>query len=112
MSDSLRERLDHAQRGRDAGSLAERLLAIGRDCAAHLREPYRSADHGELLYDERGLRRDPRTLPARHRTGIGRIGYGRLAALALPWKRPERLRCRPISIVTVAVIPARSGGSP
>jgi prevent-host-death family protein len=37
--------------------LAERLMAIGRDCAAHLREPYRSIDHAELLYDERGLPR-------------------------------------------------------
>jgi len=37
--------------------LAERLLAIGRDCAVHLKEPYRSADHGELLYDEQGLPR-------------------------------------------------------
>jgi hypothetical protein len=27
------------------GGLAERLLKIGKDCAAHLREPYRSSDH-------------------------------------------------------------------
>jgi hypothetical protein len=32
-------------------SLADRLLAIGRDCAARLKEPFRSADHGDLLYD-------------------------------------------------------------
>jgi antitoxin VapB len=38
-------------------SLADRLLAIGRDCAARLKEPFRSADHGDLLYDERGLAR-------------------------------------------------------
>lgn len=37
------------------GSLSERLLAIGQECAAHLKEPWRSADHGDLLYDERGL---------------------------------------------------------
>ncbi len=35
--------------------LAERLLAIGKDCAERLKEPFRSADHGDLLYDERGL---------------------------------------------------------
>jgi prevent-host-death family protein len=37
--------------------LALRLIAIGRDCAAHLKEPYRSIDHADLLYDERGLPR-------------------------------------------------------
>ena len=35
--------------------LADRLLKIGQDCAAHLREPARSAAHGDLLYDEKGL---------------------------------------------------------
>uniref|UniRef100_E6Q6S5 Transcription factor n=1 Tax=mine drainage metagenome TaxID=410659 RepID=E6Q6S5_9ZZZZ len=35
--------------------LTERLLAIGKSCAEHLREPYRSLDHADLLYDERGL---------------------------------------------------------
>jgi antitoxin VapB len=51
---ALRERLErlHAERPAD---LAARLLAIGRDCAAHLLEPYRSIDHGDLLYDEQGL---------------------------------------------------------
>jgi len=38
-------------------SLADRLLAIGRDCAARLKEAIRSADHGGFLYDERGLPR-------------------------------------------------------
>ena len=51
---AVRERLNRLryQRGK---SLSDRLLAIGRDCASHLKEPYRSVDHGELLYDERGL---------------------------------------------------------
>ena len=53
---AVRERLIRLRRER-GGSLAERLLAIGRDSAAHLHEPYRSVDHGELLYDERGLPR-------------------------------------------------------
>jgi antitoxin VapB len=39
----------------DKDNLAERLLEIGRECAAHLKEPYRSIDHGDLLYDEKGL---------------------------------------------------------
>lgn len=53
---AVRERLERIKRETGPG-LAEELLAIGRDCAAHLREPYRSIDHGELLYDERGLPR-------------------------------------------------------
>jgi antitoxin VapB len=54
---ALRERLQRL--GRDPrGSRVERILAIGRDCAAHLEEPYRSVDHGDLLYDESGLPRD------------------------------------------------------
>jgi antitoxin VapB len=35
--------------------LASRLLEIGKDCAAHLKEPFRSVDHSELLYQENGL---------------------------------------------------------
>lgn len=59
VTEALRERLDRVRRER-SGSLAERLMAIGRDCAAHLKEPWRSIDHGDLLYDERGLPRDDR----------------------------------------------------
>ncbi len=36
---------------------AEALLAIGRDTAPRLREPTLRTEHGELLYDERGLPR-------------------------------------------------------
>jgi antitoxin VapB len=53
---ALQERLDRVRHQNDS-ALADRLLAIGRDCAAHLKEPYRSANHGDLLYDERGLPR-------------------------------------------------------
>ena len=53
---AVRERLDRVRRGQAVG-LADRLLAIGKDCAARLKEPFRSADHGDLLYDERGLPR-------------------------------------------------------
>ena len=56
VTEAIRERLDRLRLAEPAG-LADRLLAIGRDCAARLKEPYRSTDHGELLYDERGLPR-------------------------------------------------------
>jgi antitoxin VapB len=53
---AVRERLDRVRRQRGV-SLADRLLAIGQDCAARLKTPYRTVEHGELLYDERGLPR-------------------------------------------------------
>ena len=53
---AVRERLARV-RQQQGLSLADRLLAIGRDCAARLKEPIRSADHGGLLCDERGLPR-------------------------------------------------------
>lgn len=53
---ALRERLDRVRRARDSG-LAEQLLDIGRDCAPRLKEPFRSTDHGDLLYDDLGLPR-------------------------------------------------------
>jgi antitoxin VapB len=52
---ALRERLARVRQEQGL-SLADRLLAIGRDCAAR-KEPFRSADHGDLLYDECGLPR-------------------------------------------------------
>lgn len=48
---AVQERLERLS----ARPLTERLLAIGKSCAQHLSEPYRSADHAELLYDDRGL---------------------------------------------------------
>jgi len=53
---ALRERLDRLRAEQNEG-LTARVLAIGQDCAKHLREPVRSTDHGDLLYDERGLPR-------------------------------------------------------
>ena len=56
VTEAVRERLDRMRRERGI-SLSDRLLAIGKDCATRLAEPYRSADHADLLYDERGLPR-------------------------------------------------------
>lgn len=56
VTEALRERLERLRRERDA-DLVERMLAIGKDCATHLKEPFRSLDHGALLYDERGMPR-------------------------------------------------------
>lgn len=56
VTQAVEERLDQVRR-QQGMSLADRLLAIGEDCASHLREPYRSIDHADLLYDDRGLPR-------------------------------------------------------
>jgi antitoxin VapB len=54
VSEAIRERLERV-RGKSKKDLVERLLEIGRDCAAHLKEPFKSIDHADLLYDEKGL---------------------------------------------------------
>jgi antitoxin VapB len=54
VTEAVRERLDRVRRAQGV-SLADQLLAIGKDCAARLKKPFRSIDHGNMLYDERGL---------------------------------------------------------
>jgi antitoxin VapB len=56
VTEAVRERFDRIRRERGV-DLADRLLVIGRDCAAHLKEPFRTIDHDEMLYDEQGLPR-------------------------------------------------------
>jgi antitoxin VapB len=54
VTNAVNERLMRIRRDRQ-GRLAEHLLRIGRETAPLFKEPYRSAKHGELLYDESGL---------------------------------------------------------
>ena len=54
VTEAVRERLERVRRER-AVPLSDRLMEIGKDCAAHLKEPFRSLDHAHLLYDEKGL---------------------------------------------------------
>jgi antitoxin VapB len=51
---AVRERLERLQQSK-RGALSDRLLKIGKDCAAHLKEPFLTVEHGDLLYDEKGL---------------------------------------------------------
>jgi len=56
VTEAVRERLQRVQnKDKHAAKLSDRLLEIGRDCALHLKEPFRSADHGDLLYNGKGL---------------------------------------------------------
>ena len=54
VTNALQERLGRLRRERNEG-MAARLLEIGREAAPLFKEPYRSVDHGDLLYDEKGL---------------------------------------------------------
>lgn len=54
---ALRERLAREKRRRDVRARAEDLLAIGERCAKLLGPGSSAAEHGDLLYDERGLPR-------------------------------------------------------
>jgi antitoxin VapB len=54
VNEAIRERLERV-RGKSKKDMTERILEIGRECAARLKEPYKSMDVDELLYDEKGL---------------------------------------------------------
>jgi antitoxin VapB len=56
---AVRERLARLQHRDDAAAAerAARLREIAQDAAGRWVEPYRTADHGDLLYDESGLPR-------------------------------------------------------
>jgi antitoxin VapB len=51
---AVKERLQRVQKDPKEG-LAERLMKIAKECAPLWKEPYKSIDHGDLLYDEKGL---------------------------------------------------------
>jgi antitoxin VapB len=54
VTEAIRERLERV-RGTAKQGLADRLLKIARECGPLWKEPYRSIDHGDLLYDEKGM---------------------------------------------------------
>lgn len=52
---ALRECLEREQRKRDVSLLAQELHIIGQRCAALLAPGSAAIEHGDLLYNERGL---------------------------------------------------------
>lgn len=52
---ALRDRLERERRARNSKALARDLRAISERCAKLLRPGPPAVDHGDLLYDERGL---------------------------------------------------------
>jgi len=53
VSEAIRERLERVRASKK--EMVERIMEIARECGPLLKEPYRSIDHGELLYDENGM---------------------------------------------------------
>ena len=51
---AVRERIERVENEKEVG-LADRLLSIAKAAAPLWREPYRSTEHGDLLYGEDGL---------------------------------------------------------
>ena len=52
---ALRERLEREKRERSADARVHRILAIGKRCASMLGDGPSAVEHGDFLYDERGL---------------------------------------------------------
>lgn len=52
---ALRERLEREINERSAEAQIERLLAIGERCASMMGDGPSAVEHGDFLYDERGL---------------------------------------------------------
>jgi antitoxin VapB len=54
VSEAIRERLERV-RANSKQAMVERIMKIAEECGPLWKEPYRSIDHGDLLYDEKGL---------------------------------------------------------
>ena len=52
---ALRERLERETRQRDAAGLKRDIRAIAERCARNLKPGPSAVEHGDFLYDERGL---------------------------------------------------------
>jgi antitoxin VapB len=52
---AVQERLERVRKKDDKEGRVQRILQIARECAPLWKEPYKSMDHGDLLYDEKGL---------------------------------------------------------
>jgi antitoxin VapB len=55
LTEAVRARIEHLTRQEKRKDLAERLLEISQRTAPLFKEPYKSVEHGDLLYDEMGL---------------------------------------------------------
>lgn len=55
VTEALRERLERVRQEQDVEERIKRALALTEGLGALWKEPWKSMDHGDFLYDERGL---------------------------------------------------------
>ena len=55
ITEAVRERIERIRNEKKKPSLAERWEAITKETAHLWKEPWKSIEHGDLLYDENGL---------------------------------------------------------
>ncbi|MFO7631473.1 MAG: type II toxin-antitoxin system VapB family antitoxin [Caldilinea sp.] len=53
--DALRKQRAEVRRQHQQQQRKQQLMAIAQRCAAHIQQPARATEHGDLLYDEAGL---------------------------------------------------------
>ena len=53
--EALRQQREQLLRQQQKETRVQELMAIGQRCAAHIVQPVNAVEHGDLLYDERGL---------------------------------------------------------
>jgi antitoxin VapB len=51
VTEAVRQRLERVK----SKGMAERIMKIAKQCGPLWKEPFKSVDHGDLLYDEKGL---------------------------------------------------------
>ena len=54
VNEAIRERLELV-RGKSNDEMLKRIMKIAEESGPRWKEPYRSREHGDLLYDEKGL---------------------------------------------------------
>ena len=54
VNEAIRERLERV-RGKSNDEMLKRIIKIAEECGPGWKEPCRSTEHGDLLYDEKGL---------------------------------------------------------
>jgi antitoxin VapB len=55
VTEAVKERLERVRRAKNRDDLVEWIMAMAKETAPLFKEPYRSIDHADFLYDEYGL---------------------------------------------------------
>lgn len=53
--EALRQQREQLLRQQQKDVCVQDLMAIAQRCAQHITQPVKAVDHGDMLYDERGL---------------------------------------------------------